>query len=53
VLWHRSPGSGPWLEALLFAAGAVIPGSVLWRRPNARPRRVRDFLSETVAARMG
>jgi hypothetical protein len=53
VLWHRSPGSGPWLEALLFAAGAVIPGSVLWRRPNARPRRVRDLLSETVAARMG
>jgi len=24
VLWHRLPPPGPWLEALLFAAGAVL-----------------------------
>jgi hypothetical protein len=24
VLWDRSPGLGPWVEGLLFAAGAAI-----------------------------
>ena len=28
VLWSRSPGTGPWLEALLFAAGGVLPGPI-------------------------
>ena len=26
VMWSRSPGLGPWLEALLFAAGCALPG---------------------------
>jgi len=28
VLWSRSPGPGPWLEALLFAVGCALPRTI-------------------------
>jgi hypothetical protein len=38
ALWHRSPGLGPWLEALLFAAGAALPGLLVRVRPGVSSR---------------
>ncbi|MGZ4287930.1 MAG: alpha/beta hydrolase-fold protein [Solirubrobacteraceae bacterium] len=35
VLWGRVPPSGAWVEALLFAAGAAIPGAIV-RLPKPR-----------------
>jgi hypothetical protein len=29
VLWSRVPGTGPWLEGISLAVGAVLPG--IWR----------------------
>jgi hypothetical protein len=41
VLSDRAPGFGPWLEALLFAAGSALP------RPFARLRRLGSATSVT------
>jgi enterochelin esterase-like enzyme len=38
VLWSRIPPSGAWLEALLFAAGAVIPQRFAWSKRATLPR---------------
>ncbi len=38
ALWHRTPGLGPWLEALLFAAGAALPGLLVRVRPALSSR---------------
>ena len=35
VLWGRVPPSGAWVEALLFAVGAAIPGLGIARLPSA------------------
>ncbi len=37
VLADRAPGVGPWLEALLLAAGAALPGSICRLRRLATP----------------
>ncbi len=47
VLWHRLPPPGPWLEALLFAAGAALPQLV--RR--LRSRRADGLLPGKLAVR--
>jgi enterochelin esterase-like enzyme len=38
VLWNRAPGTGPWLEALLVAAGSALPRlhHLPWRHSLAR-----------------
>jgi hypothetical protein len=50
VVWSRSPGLGPWLEALVFAAGCALPGSLRmltggdWvRRTQFLIERIRDL----------
>ena len=47
VLSGHVPPSGAWLEALLFAAGAAVPGLVTGRLPNVRAARVRGLLPRT------
>jgi hypothetical protein len=47
VLSSHVPPSGAWLEALLFAAGAAVPGLVTGRLPNLRAARVRGLLPRT------
>ena len=39
VLWHRLPPLGPWLEAGLFAIGALLPAAHM---PPARPVHARS-----------
>jgi hypothetical protein len=46
VLLNRGPGLGPWLEALLFTAGCVLP-----RRSVSRPRRRRVRRPPVLSAR--
>ena len=43
VLWHRTPGLGPWLEALCFAVGCSLPQRFVGRLqgPGSRPIRGR------------
>jgi hypothetical protein len=38
VLWHRAPGLGPWVEALLLAAGSALPDFIARARPGAVTR---------------
>jgi hypothetical protein len=41
VVWSRSPGTGAWVEGLVFAAAAMLPGSIAWlpRRDGRGGRR--------------
>jgi hypothetical protein len=38
VLWHRAPGAGPWIEAALLAAGAVLPDLLIRVRTTVSAR---------------
>jgi hypothetical protein len=44
VLWGRVPPSGAWVEALLFAVGAGIPGLGIARLPKRHAGRIRELL---------
>ncbi len=37
ILWSRSPGLGPWVEALLFAAGSCLPARLRASDRGATP----------------
>ena len=53
VLWSRRPGTGPWVEGLLFAAGCALPGSIVrGNRDAGGQARMPDFLN-VVLARIG
>lgn len=39
VVFSRSPGLGPWLECVLFAAGCALPGRFISRADRRAPRR--------------
>jgi hypothetical protein len=39
VLFSRSPGLGPWLEGVLFAAGCALPRRFISRADRRGPRR--------------
>ena len=44
VLWGRVPPSGAWIEALLFAVGAAIPGLGIAQLPKRHAGRIRQRL---------
>jgi hypothetical protein len=52
VLWNRAPGSGPWLEALLLAAGSALPRRhfARWRRQVTRQLHARALPPRRLAS---